>query len=244
MKQKFYLFPYPRNWGGQRTNHKQVVDLNLNTFSSDPTIEAITSVDGTPSGTAQRVSHVFSITEGVVSFADSQTIGSISIASDEFEDKRYTFKKLTTAVTMARANLALSVSGTPKTYRLALLDDTDAFILDDGAFSVLDMDRTPVGNVRVAADGSASWSPGINNMSPKWSLRLQAKLYGTVNPKEKAYQLLAFMSKNPHCFIAMDAVNEPFLIFPCVFPNVATQLRYLSQRIGAGKSVSFSVRER
>lgn len=244
MKQKFYLFPYPRNWGGNRTNRKQVVDLNLNTFTPDVTIEAITSVDGTPSGTAQRVSHVFSITDKVVSFADSQTIGTVSIASDEFEGKRYTFKKLTTAATVSRSNIALTVSGTPKTYRLALLDDADAFTLEDGAFSVLDMDRTPVGNVRVAADGSASWSPGINNMSPKWSLRLQAKLYGTENPKEKAYELLAFMSQNPQCFIAMDAVNEPFLIFPCLFPNVATQIRYLSQRIGAGKSVSFTVRER
>ena len=162
------------------------MDLNLNTFSPDTTIEAVTSVDGTPSGMAQRVSHVFAITDGIASFADSQTIGTVSIASDEFEGKRYTFKELSSPVTIARANLALSISGTPKTYRLALLDDTDAFTLDDGAFSVLDMDRTPVGNVRVAADGSASWSPGINNMSPKWSLRLQAKLYGTVNPKRKS----------------------------------------------------------
>ena len=250
---KFMLLRNPYNWGNDRTNRSEVADRNLNTFYQGSSITAIISENGLLTGVARRASHIFTVTETStsynvslqnVSLPASVTVDGRTI-SKQFEGKTYTFHELTTPLTAVSLPFAFIPSG--KIYRLAVLDDTGAFNREnDFLFDILDVDRVHLGRVHTAADGSVSDSPPLNNMSPKWRVRLRAQFYGTQNPDTLTEQLLAFFGANREFFVCVDTTELPYLCFSAILENRDIQIRLLSNKLGAGRarSVAFTIRER
>ena len=249
---KFILFPAPYNYGKGRTNRPQVADKNLNTFYQGASVLAIISENGLITGVARRASHVFTITETSTRYTvnlhqvllpETVTVDGRDI-SHKFEGRTYTLHELTTPLTAASLVFSFIPSG--NIYRLAVLDDTNAFNRDNSSlFDGIDVDRIHLGRVQTAADGSVSYAKPLTDMSPKWEIRLRAQFNGSVHPDTLVESLLTFFSQNPTFFAVIDSDELPYLAFPAVLPNPRTQIRYLSNKLAAGRarSVAFTIRE-
>ena len=249
----FLLFPEPYNFGDDRTNRTEVVDKNLNTSYAGTDVTTIISENGQSAGAARRASHIFTITETstaytvssqTVTLPTTQTVDGHDV-SKVFEGKTYTLHELTTA--LSEASLSFTFSPIGKIYRLAVLDDTNAFNRDNShLFDAIDIDRINLGRVHRAADGTVSESPPINNMSSKFRVRLRAQFYGERNPDALVESLLSFFGQNRHFFACIDTDFTPYLCFPALLENRETQIRYLSNKLGAGRSrsIAFTIRER
>lgn len=249
----FILFPEPYNFGGNRTNRRAVVDKNLNTAYAGTDVTPIISENGQSTGNARRASHIFTISETATAYTVASQTVMLPITktvdrhniSTVFEGKTYILHELETVLTQASLSFTFSPSG--KIYRLAVLDDTNAFNRDNSyLFDVIDIDRINLGRVHSAADGTVSDSPPLNNMSQKWRIRLRAKFYGEKNPDTLVESLLSFFGQNRHFFACIDTDFTPYLCFPALLENRETQIRYLSNKLGRGRSrsVSLTIRER
>ena len=268
----FILFPTPLNFGNQRTNRNQVVDGNLNSYTEQTTVECHIDTDADGTGTAQAFTHIALISSGVTSYkasgsrniADnsnhtlSRTIGSSfenSFGEDisrDFNGRRYDLFRVPQvvdpdlrAVTNAELEaqtLNFTLVGTNiKVYLLAVLKAE--FELAEGAFDVTDIDSVQLGRVADQADKSQTYIPPLFDKSDVWRVRLRAELYGSRHPESKSNELVAFIRKNKHYFVAVDTEIHPELIFAGIFPNPETQIRYITGN-KIGRRVGFSLRER
>lgn len=229
----FHLFPEVLNFGGDKTEHPQVADLNLNTFYRGLAVNFDLK-------SSQRISHVFMVTEGitVISVANRRIP---TLPAAYADGKTYTFHKLATPLTTDTLRIT---TDTGNIYRIALLDDTNAFSRPiNHLFNIVDLDQISLGTIQTGADGSLSEAPALNNNNDKWHVRLRTAFYGTTHPDTLVDDLVAFISQYKHPFCCLDTENLPHVCFPAIFPR-QTQIRYMSRNITKGRSVLFSVRER
>lgn len=114
----------------------------------------------------------------------------------------------------------------------------------DGGFSRIEYDSLSLGTVEPDLRGNLSYIPPIGATRDKWLVNLTLVSQRTATGRDTiADDLIHFIRKYKHFVFAPEPKRYPDRIFPAVFPSQETQVRFISRYKGAGRRVSFSVRE-
>ena len=113
----------------------------------------------------------------------------------------------------------------------------------DGGFSRIEYDSISLGTVEPDLRKRLSYVPPIGNERDKWlvNLTLYSPRRGT--RETLSDQLVSFIRRYKRFVFAPEYKRYPDRVFPALWPNPETQIRYLSRWKGSGRRVLFSVRE-
>ena len=263
------LFSYPLNYGSNRSQYREVADNDYNTFTSQTSMLLHIDTAGDGSGAAREFTDIFIKGTGISSYSaaltdpanitspqartlpasvknDSGDTVSITdlegfqndlhnLWTDEKTDKPKA-KSITLTVTAKTGE-------TPRIYEVMILDRL--LTLDsDGGFSRIEYDSLDLGSNEPDLRGRLGYVPPIGGERDKWLCHLTL-----LSPRQRsardrlADELISFIRRYKHFVFAAEPKRYPDRIFPALWPNPETQIRYLSRWKGAGRRVAFSVRE-
>lgn len=115
----------------------------------------------------------------------------------------------------------------------------------DDIFSKLEYDSINLGSNQEDVRRRFSYMPPINNERDKWLVNYSAlPRNGTETSSDTiADNVMDFIRKYKHFSFAPEYTRYPDRVFPAVWPQSSTQIRYLSRSKAAGRRINFSVRE-
>ena len=264
------FFNYPLNYGGARSQYPEVADNDYNTFTSQTSFLLNIDSAGDGSGDARAFTHIFLKCKGVASYSLALTdpdpgIGltdralpenvtndsgdTVSITDlDGFQNDLY---DLSTVVSETRKLKAKAItltftaaSGqTPRIYEVMVLDRI-LEIDSDGSFSRIDYDSLDLGMNDPDLRGRLSYVPPIGGERDKWiaTLTLLA-LRRKADRGVIADQLIHFIRRYKNFVFAGEYNRYPDRVFPALWNDPRTAIRYIARWKGAGRRVSFAVRE-
>lgn len=261
------FFDYPLNYGGGRSQYRAVADNDYNTFTpqSSMLLHIDTAGDGT--GDAREFTDIFIKTTGVESytaaFTNPENITSpaarplpatvtndsrdeVSTTVDGYQhDLHNLWTDESTAKPKAKSITLTftAVSGeTPRIYEILVLDRL-LTLNSDGGFSRIEYDSIDLGTVEPDLRKRLSYVPPIGGERDKWlvNLTLQSPRRGT--RETLSDKLISFIRRHKNFVFAAEYNRYPERVFPALWPNPETQIRYLSRWKGGGRRVLFSVRE-
>ena len=265
------FFDYPLNYSGGRSQYKAVADNNYNTFTEQTSILFNIDTNGDGSGTARDFTDIFVKCSGVASYSaaltDPANITSpqprtlpenitndsgdtVSITDlDGFQNDLYSLWDDTQTTIPAKPKAKsititfTAVPGeTPRIYEIMVLDRL-LTLNSDGGFSRIEYDSIDLGTVEPDLRKRLSYVPPIGGERDKWlvNLTLQSPRRGT--REILSDQLVSFIRRYKRFVFAPEYKRYPDRVFPALWPNPETQIRYLSRWKGGGRRVLFSVRE-
>ena len=263
------FFDFPLNYGSARSQYKAVADNDYNTFTSETSMLLHIDTAGDGSGTARDFTDIFikgsGITSYTAAFTDPEHItspaartlpetvtndsrDSVPILVDGFQNDLYALWTKTDEV----ANLAkpkaksitLTFAGSNiRIYEVMILNRM--LTLDsDGGFSRIEYDSIDLGTVEPDLRKRLSYVPPIGGERDKWlvNLTLLSRRSGT-GRDTIADALISFIRRYKRFVFAPEYHRYPERVFPALWPNPETQIRYLSRWKGGGRRALFSVRE-
>lgn len=136
-----------------------------------------------------------------------------------------------------------AVSGeTPRIYEIMVLNRL-LTLNSNGGFSRIEYDSIDLGTVEPDLRKRLSYVPPIGGERDKWlvNLTLQSPRKGT--RETLSDQLVSFIRRYKRFVFAPEYNRYPERVFPALWPNPETQVRYISRWKGGGRRVLFSVRE-
>ncbi len=145
---------------------------------------------------------------------------------------------------------------TPRIYEIMVLNRL-LTIQSDGGFSRIDYNSIDLGVVDKDLRGNLSYVPPIGGTRDKWhvdltytrlsaidrNLRKRNSVTGYSRRSIDADDLIRLIRRYKRFVFAAEYNRYPDRVFPALWPSAETQIRYLSKWKGAGRRVSFSVRE-
>lgn len=142
-------------------------------------------------------------------------------------------------------SITLTFAGSaPRIYEVMVLDRL-LTLNADGGFSRIEYDSIDLGSVEPDLRKRLSYVPPINAERDKWLVNLTLRSPRKPTGRDTiADDLIAFIRKHKSFVFAPEYQRYPARVFPALWPNPETQLRYLSRWKGGGRRVVFSVRER
>ena len=262
------FFDYPLNYGSGRSQHRAVADNDYNTFTTSTSMLLHIDSKGNGSGDARALTDIFVKCKGVSSytaaFTDPQHITSpaartlpatvtndsghtVSITDLEgFQhDLHSLWQDRTLGISKPKAkSITLTFTGSaPRIYEVMVLDRL-LTLNADGGFSRIEYDSIDLGTVEPDLRKRLSYVPPINAERDKWLVNLTLRSPRTATGRDTiADDLIAFIRKYKSFVFAPEYKRYPARVFPALWPNPETQLRYLSRWKGGGRRVLFSVRE-
>lgn len=263
------FFDYPLNYGPGRSQYKAVADNDYNTFTEQTSMLLNIDSAGNGSGAARAFTHIFLKCQNVASYAIALTDPEPNIAlfdrtlpetvkndsgdtvNTVIDGYQHDLDDLSTVVSATRKLKAKSitltftaVSGqTPRIYEIMVLDRL--LTLDsNGGLSRIEYDSIDLGTVEPDLRKRLSYVPPIGGERDKWlaNLTLLSPRQGAVRDKI-ADALIYFIRRYKNFVFAAEYNRYPARVFPALWPNPETQIRYISKWKGAGRRVLFSVRE-
>ena len=269
------FYAYPLNYGGSRSQYREVADNDYNTFTSETSMLLNIDTDGNGMGTAKSFTDIFIKCSGVSSytaaFTNPENITSpatrtlpqmvtndsgdhIPIIVDGYQNDLYRLwggenqfgredESLFGAKPKARA-ITLTFTGTsPRIYEIMILDRL-LTINSDGGLSRIEYDSIDLGTVEPDLRKRLSYVPPIGGERDKWiaNLTLLSPRTGVIRDTI-ADALISFIRRYKRFVFAAEYNRYPERVFPALWPNPETQIRYLSRWKGGGRRVLFSVRE-
>lgn len=256
------------NYGGSRSQYKAVADNDYKTFTSETSMLLNIDTAGDGSGTARDFTDIFIKGTGISSYSaaltDPANITSpqartlpatvkndsgdeVSTIVDSYQNDLHSlWTDESTAKPKAKA-ITLTVTAktgeTPRIYEVMILDRL--LTLDsDGGFSRIEYDSLSLGVVDEDIRGRLSYVPTIGGERDKWLVN-----YTLLSPRKGsardtlADKLILFIRKYKNFVLAAEPKRYPERVFPAVWTETSTQIRYLSRWKGSGRRVLFSVRE-
>ena len=141
-------------------------------------------------------------------------------------------------------SITLTFTGSaPRIYEVMVLDRL-LTLNADGGFSRIEYDSIDLGTVEPDLRKRLSYVPPINAERDKWLVNLTLRSPRTATGRDTiADDLIAFIRKHKSFVFAPEYKRYPARVFPALWPNPETQIRYLSRWKGGGRRVLFSVRE-
>lgn len=258
------FFSYPLNYGGGRSQYREVADNDYKTFTSQTSMLLHIDTAGDGSGDARDFTDIFIKTTGVNSYTAALTDpvnitspaartlpetvtndsrDSVPILVDGYQhDLHNLWTDESTAKPKAKS-ITLTFTGTsPKIYEVMVLDRL-LTLNADGGFSRIEYDSLDLGVVEPDLRKRLSYVPAIGGERDKWLVNLT--LY---SPRRGAREtisdkLIWFIRRYKNFVFAPEYRRYPERVFPALWPNPETQIRYLSRWKGGGRRVLFSVRE-
>ena len=259
------FFDFPLNYGGGRSQYREVADNDYATFTTSTSMLLHIDTAGDGSGDARDFTDIFVKGSGITSYAaaltdpvnitspqprtlpDNVTNDSgdeVSITDlDGFQNDLHNLWTDETAAKPKAKSITLTFTGTsPKIYEVMVLDRL-LTLNADGGFSRIEYDSLDLGTVEPDLRKRLSYVPPIGGERDKWlvNLSLYAPRRGareTISDK-----LIWFIRKYKNFVFAPEYKRYPARVFPALWPNPETQIRYLSRYKGGGRRVLFSVRE-
>lgn len=261
------FFDYPLNYGGGRSQYRAVADNDYNTFTSETSMLLHIDTAGDGAGTARDFTDIFIKCAGISSYTAALTnpenITSpaartlpATVTNDSRDEVRttvdgfqhdlhslWTDEKTAKPKAKSLTLTFTAVTGeTPRIYEIMVLDRL-LTLNSDGGFSRIEYDSIDLGTVEPDLRKRLSYVPPIGNERDKWlvNLTLQSPRRGT--RETLADQLVSFIRRYKRFVFAPEYNRYPDRVFPALWPNPETQVRYLSRWKGSGRRVLFSVRE-
>lgn len=262
------FFDYPLNYGGGRSQYRAAADNDYNTFTSETSMLLNIDTNGDGSGTARDFTDIFLKCSGVRSYTAAltnpenitspaartlpETVTNDSgdtVPITDLDGFQNDLHSLWTDETQAKPKAKsvtltfTAVRGeTARIYEIMVLDRL-LTLNSDGGFSRIEYDSLDLGVVDSDMQGNLSYVPPIGGTRDKWLCNLT--LYSPRrNVRETiSDQLVHFIRKYKNFVFAPEYNRYPDRVFPALWPNPETQIRYLSRWKGGGRRVLFSVRE-
>ena len=114
----------------------------------------------------------------------------------------------------------------------------------NGGFSRIEYDSLDIGSYETDLRGNRSYVPALGGMRDKWLVNLTLDSRRTATERDTiADELLFFMRRSKHFVFAPEYHRYPDRIFIAGWGDAQTAIRYISRWKGAGRKISFSVRE-
>jgi len=262
------FFDYPLNYGGGRSQYRAVADNDYNTFTSKTSMLLHIDTAGDGSGTAREFTDIFIKTIGVESytaaFTNPENITSpaartlpATVTNDSRDEVstlvagyQHDLHNLWTDESTAKPKAQsitltfTAVSGeTPRIYEIMVLDRL-LTLNSDGGFTRIEYDSLSLGSIEPDLRGNLSYVPPIANTRDKFLVNLTLDSRRTATGRDTiADDLIHFIRKYKSFVFAAEYNRYPERVFPALWPNPETQIRYLSRWKGGGRRVLFSVRE-
>ena len=263
------FYDYPLNYGGSRSQHPEVADNDYATFTTSTSMLLNIDTAGDGSGDARDFTDIFLKCKGVASYSAALTDpANITSPKDRtppamvkndsgdnvpttVDGYQHDLHSLWTDESTAKPQAkSLTLTFTAKTGETARI--YEVMILNrlltlnsNGGFSRIEYDSLSLGTVEPDLRGRLSYVPPIGNERDKWLVHLTLLSHRTATGRDTiADDLIAFIRQYKHFVFAAEYNRYPARVFPAVWPNPETQIRYLSRWKGGGRRVLFSVREK
>ena len=263
------FFDYPLNYGSNRSQYREVADNDYNTFTSQTSLLLNIDTAGDGSGTARAFTHIFLKCKGVASYAIALTDPEPGIAlldrtlpetvtndsgdtvSTTVDGYQHDLDDLETVVSETRKLKAKAITltftaaagETPRIYEVMVLDRL-LTLNSDGGFSRIEYDSIDLGVVDPDIRGRLSYVPPIGGERDKWLCRLTLLSPRQAAARDKiADDLIHLIRKYKNFVFAAEPNRYPDRVFPALWPDPTTQIRYIGRWKGAGRRASFTVRE-
>ena len=264
------FFDYPLNYGGGRSQHREVADNDYNTFTTSTSMLLNIDTAGDGSGDAREFTDIFLKCSGVSSYTaaltDPENItspaartlpamvkndsgDSVPIIVDGFQNDLHNL--WTTESQLGAKPKAKSITltftaatrQTPRIYEVMILNRIFT-INSDGGLSRIEYDSIDLGVLEPDLRKRLSYIPPLGGERDKWiaNLTLLSPRTG-VTRDTIADALISLIRKYKNFVFAAEYNRYPARVFPALWPNPETQIRYLSKWKGSGRRVLFSVRE-
>ena len=131
----------------------------------------------------------------------------------------------------------------PRIYEVMVLDRL-LTLNSDGGLSRIEYDNLDLGTVESDLRKRLSYVPPIGGERDKWLTHLTLLSPRTSVARDTiADALISFIRRYKNFVFAAEYNRYPDRVFPALWPNPETQVRYLSRWKGGGRRVLFSVRE-
>ncbi|MYA70598.1 hypothetical protein F4009_24240 [Candidatus Poribacteria bacterium] len=262
------FFDYPLNYGGGRSQYRAVADNDYNTFTLETSMLLHIDTAGDGSGTAREFTDIFIKCAGVSSytaaFTNPENITSpaartlpatvtndsgdeVSTTVDGYQhDLHNLWTDESTAKPKAKSitlTFTAAARETPRIYEIMILDRL-LVLNSDGGLSRIEYDSLDLGTVEPDLRKRLSYVPPIGGERDKWLANLTLLSPRTRGARDTiADTLISFIRRYKNFVFAAEYKRYPERVFPALWPNPETQIRYLSRWKGGGRRVLFSVRE-
>lgn len=261
------FFDFPLNYGSGRSQYRAVADNDYNTFTSQTSMLLHIDTAGDGSGTARYFTDIFIKCAGITSYTAALTNpehitspaartlpatvtndsrDEVRTTVDGFQHDLYSLWTDESTAKPKAKSITLTftaVSGeTPHIYEIMVLDRL-LTLNSDGGFSRVEYDSLDLGTVEPDLRKRLSYVPPIGNERDKWLVNLTLYSPRRGARETLADQLVSFIRRYKRFVFAAEYKRYPDRVFPALWPNPETQIRYLSRWKGGGRRVLFSVRE-
>lgn len=260
------------NYGGGRSQYRAVADNDYNTFTSEASMLLHIDTLGDGTGDAREFTDIFvkcrSVQGYAIALTDPMNIttspeprtlpesvtndsgDTVPILVDGFQNDLHSLwddtqnpkplKPKAKSITLTFT----AVSGeTPRICEVMVLDRL--LTLDsDGGFSRIEYDSLDLGRYESDLRGQRSYVPVIGGTREKWLVNLTLQSVRRTNNRDIiADNLIRFIRGHKSFVFAAEYNRYPDRVFPAGWGDAQTAIRYISRWKGAGRRVSFSVRE-
>lgn len=263
------FYAYPLNYGPGRSQYQSVADNDYKTFTTSTSFLLNIDTAGDGSGTARDFTDIFLKCKSVASYSaaltdpanitspqartlpenvtnDSGDAVSITDLGGHQNDLHSLWTDESTAKPKAKA-ITLTVTAkageTVQIYEVMVLNRL-LTLNSDGGFSRIEYDSIQLGSVEEDLRKRLSYVPPIGGERDKWIARLTLLSLkdGTVRDKN-ADKLIHFIRNYKHFVFAAEYNRYPNRVFPALWPDAVTAIRYIGKWKAAGRRASFTVRE-
>ena len=258
------FFDYPLNYGSGRSQYAEIADNDYLTFTTQTSMLLNIDTTGDGSGAAREVTDIFVKGTGIRSYAAAftdpahivspaaRTLPStvtndsgdtVSISVDGYQNDLHNLWTDETQPKPKAKSVTLTFTGTNiRVYEVMILNRL-LTLNSDGGFSRIEYDSIDLGSVDDDLRGRLSYVPPIGGERDKWLCRLTALSRRRSERDKIADQLIRFIRKYKNFTFAAEYNRYPERVFPALWPNPETQIRYLTRWKGAGRRALFTVRE-
>ena len=259
------LFDYPLNYGSGRSQYREVADNDYATFTTSTSMLLHIDTAGDGSGTARDFTDIFIKCSGVASYSAALTDpvnitspqprtlpenvtndsrDTVPITVDGFQhDLHSLWEDESTAKPKAKSVTLTFTGSNIRIYNVLVLDRRLS-LNANGGFSRIEYDSIETGSYETDLRGHRSYVPALGGTRDKWLVNLTLDSRRTTTGRDTiADDLIHFIRKHKSFVFAPEPKRYPDRIFIAGWGEAQTAIRYISRWKGAGRRVSFSVRE-
>ena len=260
----------PLNYGGGRSQYREVADNDYNTYTEQTSMLLNIDTVGDGTGDAREFTDIFLKCTGIARYTAAFTDGvnipnpspfprtppatvkndsgdTVETTVDGYQhdlhnlwtDER-TLKPKATAITIT---VTAKTGETPRIYEVMILNRL-LTLNADGGLSRIEYDSIDLGTVEPDLRKRLSYVPPLGGERDKWlaNLTLLSPRVGTERDT-LADKMISFIRRYKNFVLAAEPNRNPQMVFPALWPNPETQIRYLSKWKGSGRRVLLSIRE-
>ena len=256
------------NYGGGRSQYKAVADNDYATYTDQTSMLLHIDTAGDGAGTARDFTDIFLKCSGVASYAAAFTDGvnipspspfprtlPATVTNDSGDTVKTTIDGYqhdlhslwgdeSTAKPRAKSITLTFTGSNVRIYEVMILDRL-LTLNADGGFSRIEYDSLETGSYETDLRGHRSYVPPLGGTRDKWlvNLTLDSRRTTTGPDTRVADALIHFIRKHKSFVFAPEYNRYPDRVFPAGWGDAQTAIRYISRWKGAGRKISFSVRE-